>query len=101
MTALKIVWSTPAKKQFDDLHKRAIAAGRLDDFLAAHAEVVRILGDLEKATEKSDPLYSAKKPGGMVRHLVHRFLSVTFHLYPDESVVCIARYVPVPSTWPF
>jgi hypothetical protein len=101
MPALKLIWSTPGKKQFDELHNRAIATGHLDAFLAAHNEIVEILSELEKVNKKSDPLYNAKKPGGTVRHLLHRFVSVTFYLYPDESVVCVAKYLPVPSSWPF
>lgn len=88
MSALKLIWSTPAKKQFDDLHNRAIATGQVDAFLAAHNEIVDILSDLEKATKKSDPLYNAKKPGGMVRHLLHRFVSVTFYLYTPTNEPC-------------
>ena len=101
MNALNLIWSTPAKKQFDELYNRAIAAGHIDEFLAVHNEIVDILSDLERATEKSDPLYNTKKPGGMVRHLLHRFVSVTFYLYPNERVVCVAKYLPVPPSWPF
>jgi hypothetical protein len=101
MTALKLIWSTPAKKQFDELHHRAIATGHLDEFLAAHNEIVDILSDLERATQKSDPLYHTKKPGGMVRHVLHRCVSVIFYLYPDDRIVCVAKYLPVPPSWPF
>jgi hypothetical protein len=101
MSALNLIWSTPAKKQFEELLHRANAAGRVDEFLIAHNEIVDILRDLETAAEKSDPLYNAKKPGGVVRHLLHRFVSVTFYLYPDECEVCVAKYSSVPSSWPF
>ena len=101
MTALKIIWSTPGKKQFDDLHNRAITTSRLDEFVAAHNEIVSILGDLDGVTEKSDPLYNTKKPGGTVRHLLHGFISVTFCLYPGDRVVCIAKYLAVPRSWPY
>lgn len=101
MTALKLVWSTPGEKQFDELHQRASSTGRLSEFLTVHNEIVDILSDLEQSTRKSDPLYNTKKPGGTVRHLLHQFVSVTFYLYPEDRVVCIAKYVPVPPTWPF
>jgi hypothetical protein len=101
MTAVKMEWAAPAKKQYDDLHQRAAATGHLDEFLAAHGELIDILTNLDKTMEKSDPLYDTKKPGGAVRHLLHRFLSVTFYLFPDERVGWIAKYRVVPASWPF
>jgi hypothetical protein len=101
MTALKMDWATPAKKQFDEVLQRAVATGHLDEFVAAHAELVDILSDVEKAIEKSDPLYNTKKHGGVVRHLYHRFLSATFYLYPDDRIGWITKYRTVPASWPY
>lgn len=101
MTALKMEWATPAKKQFEELHKRAAATGHLDDFRSAHDELIDILSDLETTIERSDPLYNTKKPGGVVRHLRHRFLSATIYLFPDKRIGWITKYRTVPATWPF
>lgn len=100
MPALKMLWANPAKKQFDELHQRAAASGRLAEFLAVHNEIVFLLSDLDRAIEKGDPLYNTKKPGGVVRHFFHRFISVTYYLYPDERVGWITKYLPVPASWP-
>ncbi|MBI3823370.1 MAG: hypothetical protein HY289_11930 [Planctomycetes bacterium] len=101
MTALKMDWATPAKKQFDELHQRATATSKLDEFLSAHKELMKILADFEQAIAKSDPLYNTKKPGGVVRHILHRFLSVTFYLFPEKRIGWITKYQAVPTTWPF
>jgi hypothetical protein len=101
MSALKMEWATPAKTQFDEVRQRAAATGHLDEFLTVHAELMGLLCDLEKAIEKSDPLYNTNKPGGVVRHLIHRFLSATFYMFPDEHVGWIAKYRTVPASWPF
>ncbi len=101
MTALKTEWTTPAKSQFDEVRQRAAATGHLDEFLAAHTELFQLLSDLEKMLEKSDPLYNTRKPGGVVRHIFHRFLSATFYLFPDELILWIAKYRTVPASWPF
>ena len=100
MTALKIVWTPASHRQFGELRQRAAEKGRLDEFIKIHAEIVEVLCDLDRAIEKSDPLYHTKKPGGIVRHLLHKFISVTFCVFPAEQAGWIITYRAAPAWWP-
>src|SRR5947209_4360550 len=100
MPALKMLWANPAKQQFEKLHQRAADSGHLAEFAAVHNEIVAILRDLDQALERSDPLYNTRKPGGVVRHLLHGFISVTFCLYPADQVGWVTKYLPVSANWP-
>jgi hypothetical protein len=100
MPSLKMVWTHLSKRQFDDVHQRAKDTGHLLEFNRTHNEIVAILRDLDRATEKGDPLYHTKKPGGMVRHFLHEFISVTYVVFADERVGWVTNYVPVPASWP-
>jgi hypothetical protein len=100
MPAVKMHWADPAKKQFDALRQRAADTGHLAEFIAVHNEIIEILSDLERATAKGDPLYNTKKPGGVVRHFLQGFISVTYYIFADELVGWITKYVPIPVTWP-
>lgn len=99
MPALNIVWTSTANGQFRETRKRAAASGRLSDFDKIHSDIVEILCDLDRALEKSDPLYRTKKAGGMVRHLLHKCISVTFCVFDAEQVGWITKYQLVPADW--
>jgi hypothetical protein len=100
MAGLKMIWTQIAKRQFDEFHKRAIDTKHSNEFIKAHNEVVEILADLERATERGDPQYHTKKAGGIVRHFLHRFISVTYCVFAEERVGWVIRYAPVPPSWP-
>jgi hypothetical protein len=100
MPALKIVWTPASNRQFGELRQRAAEKGRLDEFANTHAEIVEILSDLDQAIEKSDPLYRTKKPGGIVRHFLHKCISVIFCIFPTDLAGWIVTYRAVPASWP-
>ena len=100
MPTLKILWTHLSNRQFDELRQRAADTNHLDEFIKAHNEIVTILRDLDQATKKGDPLYKMKKPGGVVRHFLHEFVSVTYTVLADEGVGWVIKYVPVPACWP-
>jgi hypothetical protein len=100
MPSLKIVWTHLSKRQFDDLRQRAKDTNHSLEFIKTHNEVVAILRDLDRATEKGDPLYHTKKPGGMVHHFLHEFISVTYAVFAAEQIGWVTNYVSVPATWP-
>lgn len=100
MTALRIVWTGSSRRQYDELQQRAANTNRLEEFANNHSQIVAILRDLDRAIEKSDPLYRTKKPGGVVRHFLHRFISVTFCVFAAEQLGWVIRYLPIPANWP-
>jgi hypothetical protein len=100
MSPFKMVWTGQSQLQFDELRQRALQTHHFAEFIEAHNEIVAILHDLDKAIEKGDPLYNTKKPGGVVRHLLHRFISVTYTVFAAEQVGWVISYLPVPSAWP-
>jgi hypothetical protein len=100
MPAVKMLWTDSSKRQFDELRQRAVDTNHEDGFIAVHNEIVVILRDLDQIIEKSDPLYNTKKPGGIVRHLLHEFISVTIYLFAEDRVGWVTKYQSVPATWP-
>jgi hypothetical protein len=100
MSALKMLWTDSSKRQFEELRQRAADTNHLAEFIAVHNEIVAILCDLDRATERGDPLYNTKKPGGVVRHFFHKFISVTFCLFTEDRVGWVTKYQPVPTNWP-
>jgi hypothetical protein len=101
MSALRISWTSLSKKQFDDLHQRAISTGKLAAFTKAHNEIVTALRDSDSALAQGEPLYNTRQLGGEVRLWVHAFVSITYVVYPKEGVGWIVKYSAVPESWPF
>jgi hypothetical protein len=100
MSTLKIVWTSLSKRQFDELRQRAANTNHTDEFVKAHNTIVAILRDLDRALEMGDPLYHTHKGGGVVRHFLHQFISVTYTVFADERVGWVIKYLPVPASWP-
>jgi len=100
MSTLKTAWTRSSKQQFDQLRQRAAEAKRLGEFIDAHNEIAAILRDVDRAVEKGEPLYNTQKPGGVVRHFLHDFVSVTYAIFAAQGVGWIIAYLPVPSSWP-
>lgn len=100
MPDLKLLWTQLSKSQFDEFRQRAIAAGKLDEFIKAHNEIVAVLRDLDSALEKGEPLYHTRKPGGEVRQWVQQFIAVSYVIFREEQVGWVLKYLPVPESWP-
>lgn len=100
MPALKLEWTPLSRSQFEKLRQRAIATGRHADFAALHNEIITTLSDLDRASEKGEPLYNTRKAGGEVRHWVKRFIAVSYVLFREERIGWIVKYLPVPESWP-
>ena len=100
MPALKIVWLDLSKQQFEELRRRAVDTNRYPDFVRRHNEIVGILRDLDRATQRGDPLFHTNKPGGVVYHFLHDFISVTYAIFAQERVGWVMKYLPVPASWP-
>jgi hypothetical protein len=100
MPAMIISWTVVSKPQFDTLKLRAIETGNLARFIAVHNTILSTLRDLDQALEKGEPVYHTKRPGGVVRHWMHDFISVNYVVFPSERVGWILGYKPVPESWP-
>jgi len=100
MAALRLEWTQASKAHFDALQKRAKDRGAADQFKQAHNEIVAALSDHTNAMELGEVLFKTRKPGGEVRHWVHRFLSLTYVVFRQEQIGWILRYQAVPETWP-
>lgn len=97
---MKVLWTRPAELRFEELRSRAIDTGNLPQFIHAHNELVARLRDPHQAATMGEPLYRTRLPGGEVRHWIHRFIAVTYAVFPGEQVVWIVRYQSVPESWP-
>ncbi|MCI0739064.1 MAG: hypothetical protein L0Y72_08470 [Gemmataceae bacterium] len=100
MPAVKVHWTRLSKPQFDDLRKRAEESERLAEFSRAHNEIVLALRDLDQAMTKGEPAYRTRKSGGEVRKWVHRFIAVSYAVFPEDQVAWVLKYQPVSSSWP-
>ena len=100
MPLLKLAATQTANRQFLELRQRAVAVGQLEQFSAAHNEILACLRDLDQALESGERLYHTRKPGGEVRQWLYQFISVTYVVFPKELVAWITKYLPVPSSWP-
>ena len=100
MPSLTLTSTQTANQQYRELRQRAVAVGQLDQFNTIHTEILGDLCNLDKAIERGERLYLTRKPGGEVRQWVHRFISVTYVVFPNELTGWIIKYASVPSSWP-
>lgn len=100
MPSVKFTWTPSAKSQFEELRKRASDAGKHQQFVRVHNEIVTALRDLKMALEKGELLFATRKAGGEVRHWVHQFISVCYAVFRDEPAGWILKYRSVPDSWP-
>jgi hypothetical protein len=100
MAAVKMEWTRTSKSQFDELKKRAIDAGEYEQFKQAHNEIVVTLRELSQALQKGELLFNTRRPGGEVRHWIHRFISVCYVVFRNEQVGWMLAYQSVPESWP-
>jgi plasmid stabilization system protein ParE len=100
MAALRMEWTRAAKTQFEELKQRARETGNYERFRQAHNEIAAALRELEQALEKGEVQYNTRRPGGEVRHWIHRFISVRYVVFRAEQVGWILAYQSVPASWP-
>jgi hypothetical protein len=93
-------WTKSSKAQFEELKQRSRDADHYEQFRQAHNEITTALRDLDQALEKGEAQYSTRRPGGEVRHWIHRFISVTYVVFRAEQVGWILSYQLVPASWP-
>jgi hypothetical protein len=100
MASLRMEWTATSKAQFDELRTRATSKGEYGQFAEAHNQIAVALRDPDQALEKGELLYKTRRPGGEVRHWVHRFISVCYVVFRAEQVGWILSIKSVPESWP-
>jgi hypothetical protein len=100
MPLLKLVWTHSSKLQFEELRQKAESVGRGGEFTITFNEIAAALKQVELALEKGEPLYHTRKSGGVVRQWVHRFICITYVVFPDDALGWVTKFQSVPSTWP-
>ncbi len=99
MTQLTLLWTNPAEREFKRLRQRASTTDKQGEFVQTHNEIVVVLGDSEQAATRGEPLYHARKTGGLYRKWLHGHIAVTYLLFTGENIAWITRYQIVPSSW--
>jgi hypothetical protein len=97
---MKLAWMPIAKTAFEELRKRANEAGKHDEFVQAHNEVVLALRDFDTAFVKGELLFNTRKAGGEVRLWVNRIICVCYAVFREEQAGWILKYKAMPDEWP-
>jgi hypothetical protein len=100
MPLIKVVWMPASKATFDALKKKAIEAGKYQELMTAHNEILSALRDSDSAFEKGELLFKTRKASGEVRLYVNRCISICYVVFHDENAGWILKYNAVPDEWP-
>src|SRR5438034_1091094 len=100
MPTIKLTWMPHSRAEFERLKKRAVGAGKRDEFLRVHNEIVRALRDSDLAFEKGELRFRTRRPGGEVRLWVNEFIAVGYVVFREPYVGWVLKYSVVPEEWP-